>query len=427
MLNPGDILDPNGSPLRVLRQLGKGGMGAAFLVEDPVSGNEFVAKSPDTPDRKKMDILKTEYRCLKKLENEQTPNVVRPIRLIDFQWPNGTKFPVLIMEKAEGISLEDAWKGGQFSYEDASDIMSKLADALVEVHNAGYMHLDIKPANIMIEDPHGRNKITLIDFGIAARKSDKNTHAITEDQLGGLSPFWGAPDQRRNPSCGSDIFGVGAVGFALILGHPKTLLVSDKIPDPPYKLDYELRGNTAPPEAAHLHAVIHRATMPERSDRYATMSDLAEAVAGKEPDENFPCIGWASKKFKLEGDGPWIIGSERPATSHRDILVPETSPGVPIISRQQAKIEKREKGVFQLFDLNSVNGTRVRVTKGSAERWIEVGSKGYPLGSKVQDICFAYSDFPPNYTDSDGNQLQPGPYVTIHFFPPRKKDSTEIN
>ena len=43
MLKPNDILDPNGSPLRVLRQLGKGGMGAAFLVEDPVSGNEFVA------------------------------------------------------------------------------------------------------------------------------------------------------------------------------------------------------------------------------------------------------------------------------------------------------------------------------------------------------------------------------------------------
>ncbi|SVD54006.1 uncharacterized protein METZ01_LOCUS406860, partial [marine metagenome] len=147
-------------------------MGAAFLVEDPVSGNEFVAKSPDTPDGVKMDILKSEYRCLKKLENEQTPNVVRPFRLIEFQWPNGTKFPVLIMEKAEGISLDDAWKDGQFSYEDTSDIMSKLANALIEVHNAGYMHLDIKPANIIIDDPHGRNKITLIDFGIAARKSN---------------------------------------------------------------------------------------------------------------------------------------------------------------------------------------------------------------------------------------------------------------
>ena len=397
------------------------------MVRDPVSGKEFVAKTPDVPEQMKILCLRNEYAALKKLEKEQTPNIVRPIRLIEFEWGNGTKFPVLIMEKAEGISLEDAWKDGQFTYEDASDIMSKLANALIDVHNAGYMHLDIKPANMIIDDPHGRNKITLIDFGIAARKSDRNTHAITEDKLGGMTPFWGAPDQRQSPSCGSDIFGVGAVGFALILGHPKTLLVSDKNPNPPYKLDYELRGNTAPPEAAHLHAVIHRATMPERSDRYATMSDLAEAVAGKEPDENFPCIGWASKKFKLEGDGPWIIGSERPATSHRDILVPETSPGVPIISRQQAKIEKREKGVFQLFDLNSVNGTRVRVTKGSAERWIEVGSKGYPLGSKVQDICFAYSNFPPNYTDSDGNQLQPGPYVTIHFFPPRKKDSTEIN
>jgi len=426
MLNPGDILDPNGSPLQVVSPLGpKGGMGAVFLVRDPVSGKEFVAKTPDVPEQMKIRCLRNEYAALKKLEKEQTPNIVRPIRLIEFQWPNGTKFPVLIMEKAEGISLEDAWKDGQFTYEDASDIMSKLANALIDVHNAGYMHLDIKPANIIIDDPHGRNKITLIDFGIAARKSDKNTHALSH--VGGMTPFWGAPDQKNNPSCGSDIFGVGAVGFALILGHPKTLLVSDKNPNPPYKLDYELRGNTAPPEAAHLHAVIHRATMPERSDRFATMSDLAEAVAGKEPDENFPCIGWASKKFKLEGDGPWIIGSERTATSHRDIMVPETSPGVPIISRQHAKIEKRSEGIFKLFDLNSKNGTRVRVTKGSAERWIEVGSKGYPLGSKVQDICFAYSDFPPNYTDSDGNQLQPGPYVTIHFFPPRKKDSTEIN
>ena len=108
-------------------------------------------------------------------------------------------------------------------------------------------------------------------------------------------------------------------------------------------------------------------------------------------------------------------------------MVPEASPGGAIIGRQHAKIEKRSEGIFQLFDLNSKNGTRVRVTKGSAERWLEVGPKGYPLGSKVQDVCFAYSDFPPNYVDSDGNQLQPGPYVTINFFPPRKKDSTEVN
>jgi len=425
MLNPTDILDPNSSPLQVVSPLGpKGGMSAVFLVRDPVSGQEFVAKTPDVPKGAHVSCLRNEYAALKKLEKAQTPNIVRPIRLIEFEWVNGTKFPVLIMEKAEGISLEDAWKDGQFTYEDASDIMSKLANALIDVHNAGYMHLDIKPANIIIDDPHGRNKITLIDFGIAARKSDKNTHALSH--VGGMTHFWGAPDQKQNPSCGSDIFGVGAVGFALILGYSRTSAEAYE-KTAPYRLDYFLGDNTAPPEAAHLHKVIERATWPERSGRFATMSDLAEAVAGKEPDENFPCIGWASKKFKLEGDGPWIIGSERHATSHRDILVPETSPGVPIISRQQAKIEKRSEGIFQLFDLNSVNGTRVRVTKGSAERWIEVPPKGYPLGSKVQDICFAYSDHPPNYVDSDGNQLQPGPYVTIHFFPPRKKDSTEIN
>lgn len=424
MLKTNDILDPNGSPLQVVRPLAEGGMGAVFLVRDPVSGKEFVAKTPDVPEQIKIKCLKNEYRALKKLEDEQTPNVVRAFRLIDFQWPNGTKFPVLIMEKAEGISLEEAWKDGEFSYEDTIDIMSKLAEALIKVHNAGYMHLDIKPANIIIDDPRGRNEITLIDFGIAARKSDKDTHAVTEDKLGGMTPFWGAPDQKRNPSCGSDIFGVGAVGFALILGYSRTSEASDKNPDPPYRLDYYLGDNTAPPEAAHLYKVIERATWPKRSGRFATMSDLAEAVAGKEPDENFPCIGWASRKFKLEGDGPWIIGSERHATHHRDILVPETSPGSAIIGRQHAKIEKRSEGIFQLFDMNSKNGTRIRITKGSAERWLEVGPKGYPLGSKVQDICFAYSDYPPNYSDDDGNQLQAGPYVTIHFFPPRKKDST---
>lgn len=422
-LEKGDIFtDPNGTSFEVTKSLKQGGFGAVFLIRDMSSGSEYIAKAPLKLEEVIIKSIQNEYNVLKALERKGVPNVVRAVSLANADLPNG-RFPVMVMEKAKGITLEEATENSPFSHEDTGDVMSKLAGALKLVHQNGYMHLDIAPDNVFIEDPGGRNDITIIDFGIAAQKSDTNTFAV--DQHGHAKPFFGPPElQQRAASCGSDIFSVGVTGFALIMGAAETSKIRQQARPPPYDLVHYLPPGTQVTSNAHLHDVIKKASWPERSGRFATMEDLENAVAGKEPDENFPRLVADGVAHRLLGDGPWTIGRENilDDDDQPDIIVHETSPTNKYISRKQARIERRADGVLMLYHTGR-NETRIRLKIGLTTRWKKIESQGFPLGSRHQILCFGYADHAPNALDRNGNPLSPGPYKILEFFPPSPKQT----
>jgi len=457
-LRAGDNFQSGGNSYEVQSQIGEpGGYGTSYLVVERSQDGlvrELVAKAPNDPGNQNIvDSFRTEYRVLKELESLGIPNIVRAVCLADFV--GNHSFPVLVMERAESMTLKEATSSKPLSYEDASDVMSKLAAAMTGVHKAGYMHLDIAPDNVFINDPGGGNEITIIDFGIAARKSDTNTFAITEDQNRALKPFFGAPEQSEGQaSQGSDIFGVGATGFSLILGYSETANIAARNPAPPYDLDYYKQG-TLPPDAARLHDVIKKATWYDRGGRFTTMEDMGQAIAGKRPNENFHRIESDGITYHLTGNGPWRLGRENiyDDNDQPDIIVKEKSVTNKYISRKQATIERRADGILVLkdgyedpnkcsnldctcntkqkewevdFRHISRNGTRVKIERDGAIRWNPVDHRqGYPIGVRHQEFCFGYADHDTGAKDKNMNPIAAGPYKVVNFFPPSKQQ-TEI-
>jgi len=422
-LQSGDIFSGSNATYLVGNLLGGGGFGNAFEVIDQNTGNEFVAKSPTDNNVTKFKSIEGENRVLQDLETLQVPNIVKVIELTYFE-VGRDKYPILVLEKAEGQTIKDATSNGGLGYAESSDIVSKLATTLKMIHKAGYMHLDIAPDNIFIDDIGGKNNVTIIDFGISAQKSDTSTFAITSQKHSMHKPFFGAPEQMQgNPSQGSDIFSIGATGFSILLGYHETLKIAQGNPTPPYDLTTYIPPNTVTDEQTHFHNVIKKATWAERSGRFATVEDMENAILGKEPEENFPRLIVDGNTHILTGDGPWTIGREDVFDSNNnpDIIIQDKSPHAPYISRLHAKIERRSQDGTLMLHATGLNETRIKISKNSSVRWnpIRKDGPGYPLGSRHQVICFGYADHPSSKAiDKNGNPVAPGPYQQLEFWPP---------
>jgi serine/threonine protein kinase len=294
---------------------------------------------------------------------------------------------------------------------------------MAEVHKAGYIHRDLKPDNIFVDDVGGRNDVTIIDFGIAAVKDDSNTFANTTSIA--ATPFYAPPEQMNGTvSIGNDIFSLGATGYAMLVGNDDLKRDIQNQISPPYDPYFKFQTKTI--EDKHLFDVIKKATSPNRRDRFGTMEDMADHLDGAPPTENFPRIIADGHSHPLMPDqNKWMLGRNASSFSEADILINETSPGSTFISRNQAYIERKGECAFQIFhNPSAVNETRIGTQKGDNPgdpiTWMKLSEKGYPLGPRHTFICFGYADTPPGKKDEMGNPLQPGPYKVLEYFPPQE-------
>lgn len=142
----------------------------------------------------------------KTLASLSHPNVVRVLNLFE---DNGTAY--LVMEHLSGKTLKGVMKEGRLSEERIRQIMTSLVEALGAVHDKGVYHLDIKPANVLIE-PSGRT--VLIDFG-AARQG---IHSQTT--IPAYTPSYAPIEVMSAEQVGpySDIFELGMMLYEMITG-----------------------------------------------------------------------------------------------------------------------------------------------------------------------------------------------------------------
>ena len=142
------------------REIGRGGMGAVWLGRDEVLGREVALKrigmmpggtSPD------LGRAEREARLAARLNH---PHVVAVFDLVledEQQW--------LVMEYVEGVTLSElVSRDGALTPDEASPLLEQAADALAAAHDAGIVHRDVKPSNILVT-PQGQVKLS--DFGIA--------------------------------------------------------------------------------------------------------------------------------------------------------------------------------------------------------------------------------------------------------------------
>lgn len=125
--------------------------------------------------------------------------------------------PWLAMEQVIGDTLLPYC--GCFDWRRTRVVVLGLLDALAHVHARGVYHRDMKPANVMLTAVAGRMVVKLSDFGLAHA-----AEATEEDHFNGGTPAYMAPEQFdgmwRNYGPWTDLYGLGALLFALITGSP---------------------------------------------------------------------------------------------------------------------------------------------------------------------------------------------------------------
>lgn len=194
------------------REIGRGGMGAVWLGRDDVLGRQVALKRIGmTPGGSSPDLLRAEReaRLAARLNH---PHVVAVFDLVDEddqQW--------LVMEYVEGSTLAELLRAnGALSPDQAAQIIVQAAEALAAAHEAGIVHRDVKPSNILVT-PEGQVKLS--DFGIARAEADAS---LTQTGLVTGSPAYISPEvaSGRQATDLSDVWSLGATLFHALAGRP---------------------------------------------------------------------------------------------------------------------------------------------------------------------------------------------------------------
>lgn len=195
------------------REIGRGGMGAVWLGRDDVLGRQVALKRIGmmSPGGSRPDLLRAEReaRLAARLNH---PHVVAVFDLVDEddqQW--------LVMEYVEGSTLAELVRSnGALSPDQAAQIMVQAAEALAAAHEAGIVHRDVKPSNILVT-PEGQVKLS--DFGIARAEADAS---LTQTGLVTGSPAYISPEvaSGRQATDLSDVWSLGATLYHALAGRP---------------------------------------------------------------------------------------------------------------------------------------------------------------------------------------------------------------
>ena len=319
------FLDPPDSPdcigrlgrYRVLKLLGRGGMGVVFQARDPLLGR-LVAIKVLTPqlddDKTARDRFLREARAAAAINH---PNVVTIYAVEEVG-----SLLLLVMEFVDGVSLHDRLRQRTpFSLSDIARIGAQTAAGLAAAHTRGLVHRDIKPANILLARPTDQVKIA--DFGLARTSDDT---AVTNSGLIVGTPAYMAPEQASGHAVDhrADLFSFGSVLYALCTGRPpysgSTALavvrqVADGEPSP--------LSAVAPSSPAWLADVVSKLHARNPADRFQSAAEVAllfrrqwKALQGTGPAELPPEKGSAAI-----ADGPTPV-SPSPAVAAPSMVIP---------------------------------------------------------------------------------------------------------
>ena len=247
LMDHADIMDLSGhlvDKYRLIKELGRGGMGVVFEAEraDKTFEQKLAIKfiQPSLCEIVGTDFLYLEAQLLAKLNHPYIAKVF-----------DGGRYNSLIyiaMEKVEGQTLNEAIKNQRLTTNEKLRLFVKIGEAIEHAHQNRILHADIKPENIII-DEKGDPKI--LDFNITQRMESIPAH--TNASLLAFSKKFASPEQCAGNYLNnqSDVYSLGKL------------------------LDYLL------PEAridTDAHFIISKATEPQPHDRYSSVQAMIDDV-----------------------------------------------------------------------------------------------------------------------------------------------------
>jgi eukaryotic-like serine/threonine-protein kinase len=249
--------------------LGQGGMARVFRGTDQVLGRTVAVKVL-SPQFARDDQFVARFRR----EAQAAAGLNHPNIVSVYDTGDQGDVHYIVMEYVQGRTLRDVIRQeGPLLPERASEITQEVARALASAHEAGLVHRDIKPGNIMLT-PDGEVKV--MDFGIA-RSSTGDTLTQTAAVLGTASYL--SPEQAQgNPvDARSDIYSLGCVLYEMLTGR------APFVGDSPVAIAYKhVREDPVPPSHLNqdvsdsLEAVVMKSMAKNQDNRYQTADELRE-------------------------------------------------------------------------------------------------------------------------------------------------------
>jgi len=284
---------------RVIRELGRGGMGVVWLVERDADGFRQQAALKllrhGLMTEEMIRRFRRERRILASLSH---PGIAR---LLD-GGTTGDGLPFLVMEYVEGRTLYEHCGERSLGLAPRIRLLIEVCDAVESAHRQLVLHRDLKPSNVMVT---AEGRIKLLDFGVAKMFEDEEPESQALRTLGlPATPGYASPEQLQGAPCttASDVYSLGVVLFELATGrspfpggpaHARTrhtVLRASTAAHNPVDGEAFRRSALPPPPlsdpralaravSGDLDTMIAKALEPEPSRRYESVAALAEDLA----------------------------------------------------------------------------------------------------------------------------------------------------
>jgi eukaryotic-like serine/threonine-protein kinase len=281
-----------GERFKVIRWLGRGGMGDVYLAMDANLQRRVAIKviRPDLSEDQEIR-QRIERECLLHAKVGPHPHIVTLFDKLE----RGGELQ-LIMEYVEGQTLreyldEHRDRGADPPRSEAFRITTQMLEALARIHAEGIVHRDIKPANVILtHDDDGELRAKLMDFGIARLESGGSQFsnmirtAVHSSITSPGTPLYMAPEQFDSETFGpisarTDVYAMGVVFYELLASQPpfvgsltEILRAHLNTPPPPLRA----KSGSAIPEP--LISVVYTALAKRPADRFASASSFRDTL-----------------------------------------------------------------------------------------------------------------------------------------------------
>jgi eukaryotic-like serine/threonine-protein kinase len=274
---------------KLLDHLGTGGMSSVYLGEHVLMQRRVAIKVLPKDRVRDTSYLGRFHREAQAVAALDHRNIVRA-----YDVDNLGDLHYMVMEYVEGRDLQQIVKSqGPLNYVVVADYIRQAAEGLAHAHEAGLIHRDVKPANLLVDQ---KNVIKILDLGLARFSTDDKaslTLAFDENVLGTADYL--APEQAidsHRVDARADIYGLGCSMYFLLTGHPPFV------------------GGTLP-----QRLVMHQKQEPpsiliDRPDAPHDLIQICLKMLAKKPDGRYQSADEVARAL-----GDWLAGRRQAATS----------------------------------------------------------------------------------------------------------------
>ena len=294
--------DPRFSPgakiagrYRIVNLIGEGAIGEVYEAYDEALGEPMALKTLHAQVASHAVTVERFRREIQLARKVTHRNVCRTFDLGRHEMPNGPEVTFLTMELLRGVSFAKHMNStGRFTTEEALPLVIQMTAGLEAAHQAGVIHRDFKPGNLVLVPevgaaPGDPPRLVITDFGLARRNGlGEESITNTGEALG--TPLYMAPEQVTSGvepiTPATDIYALGIVLYEMLTnempfkGNSTTVMALKRIKEKP------ITPRTFVPDLpARWEAVIMRCLERVQARRFQTAAEVEAALTGEAAPE----------------------------------------------------------------------------------------------------------------------------------------------